>query len=99
MNKLSWLLLPLGALGLLTAVARAKADDADAVECAKSSRFFAPPDSPDPLRYAPDREVEVLHLALDITPDFKQRTLKGTAALRFRPLVTPCAKSNCYPEG
>jgi aminopeptidase N len=89
MNKLSWLLLPLGALGLLTAVARAKADDADAVECAKSSRFFAPPDSPDPLRYAPDREVEVLHLALDITPDFKQRTLKGTAALRFRPLVNP----------
>ena len=57
------------------------------IECVKSSHFLAPLDSPDHRKYAPDREVEVLHLALNVTPDFKQRTVEGTATIRFKPIV------------
>ena len=58
-------------------------------ETAKSAAFFAPPDSPDHFKYAPDREVDMLHLALEVTPDFKARTVHGTATLKFRPMVKP----------
>jgi aminopeptidase N len=71
------------------AAAPVRADDAAAIECIKSATFLAPPDSPDHLKYAPDREVEVLHLALDITPDFKQRTIEGKATLQFKPIIKP----------
>ena len=40
-------------------------------------------------RYAPDRLVDVEHLSLDVTPDFKNRRVAGTATLMFRPIVTP----------
>src|SRR5712671_2939079 len=39
--------------------------------------------------YAPDRLVEVLHLALDVTPDFRQRTISGKATIHFQPLTQP----------
>ena len=39
--------------------------------------------------YAPSREMDVLHLALDITPDFTQRTVSGQATIRFAPIATP----------
>ena len=64
-------------------------DDLTEIECIKLASFFAPIDSPDYLKYAPDREVEVLHLALDVTPDFLKRTVAGKAILRFKPLVKP----------
>ncbi len=38
-------------------------------------------------RYAPDRELDLLHVALDITPDFRQRTIAGKAVLRFQPIA------------
>jgi aminopeptidase N len=40
-------------------------------------------------KYAPDRTVDILHLALDVTPDFQQRTIKGSVTIRFKPLSTP----------
>ena len=40
-------------------------------------------------RYAPDRLVDLEHLSLDVTPDFKNRRVAGTATLTFRPIVTP----------
>jgi aminopeptidase N len=40
-------------------------------------------------KYAPDRFADVLHLKLDITPDFKTRTLTGTATLDFQPIAKP----------
>jgi aminopeptidase N len=40
-------------------------------------------------QYAPDREFDLLHLVLDVTPDFKARTIAGTATLRFRPIARP----------
>ena len=49
----------------------------------------APPDSPDHRKYAPDRKVDILHLALDVTPDFKQRTIAVKATLTFKPIAKP----------
>src|SRR5262249_39052871 len=57
--------------------------------CVKSSSFLAPLDSPDHRKYAPDRDVEILHVAIDVTPDFKQRTIQATAVTRFRPNAKP----------
>jgi aminopeptidase N len=81
-------LLSVLAIVLPAAGARAE-DDSTCLECWESARLAAPADSPVRRQYAPDREVEVLHLALEVTPDFKQRTLEGKATLRFRPLVRP----------
>jgi aminopeptidase N len=68
----------------------ARADlEATSLECVKSGTFLAPLDSPDHRKYAPDREVDVLHLALEVTPDFKQRSVEGKATLRFKPKVGP----------
>ena len=40
-------------------------------------------------RYAPDRLVDLEHLSLDVTPDFKNRRVAGVATLTFHPIVTP----------
>jgi aminopeptidase N len=39
--------------------------------------------------YAPDRHVDIRHLKLDVQPDFKARTVRGTATLRFVPIAQP----------
>ncbi len=65
------------------------ADDSAGIECLKSADFLASADGGSPLNYAPDRDVTVLHLALDVTPDFKQRTVAGTATLQFKPNLKP----------
>ncbi|MEN9574951.1 MAG: Aminopeptidase [Verrucomicrobiota bacterium] len=49
----------------------------------------APVDSPAYRKYAPDRRVDILHLALDVTPDFKARSIAGTATVTFKPIATP----------
>jgi aminopeptidase N len=72
----------------LTATAVEETESAR-LECQKSATFLAPIDSPDYRKYAPDREVEVLHLALDVTPDFKQRTVQGKATIQFKPVLNP----------
>ncbi len=48
-----------------------------------------PVDAVNYRKYAPDRRVDILHLALDVTPDFKRRTVAGTATLTFKPIATP----------
>src|SRR5436190_11985551 len=57
------------------------------IQCVKSESFFAPPDASDRFKYAPDREINILHVALDVTPDFKRRTVEGQMTLRFKPIV------------
>jgi aminopeptidase N len=42
-----------------------------------------------PRQYAPDRHVDILHLALDVTPDFEQCTVSGEATLTFKPIGQP----------
>jgi len=75
-------------LCLPSASVRAETDETT-IECAKSATFLAPIDSSEHRKYAPDREVQVLHLALDISPDFKRRTVSGKATVQFRPTAKP----------
>lgn len=81
-------LIVVGLAGLLASAARAETDSTT-LRCVKSASFLAPIDSPDYRKYAPDRDVQMLHLALDITPDFKQRTILATATLRLKPVAKP----------
>ena len=80
--------LVLGLMGLFVTGARAETEST-AIRCVKSASFLAPIDSPDYRKYAPDRTVQTMHLALDITPDFKQRTITATATLRLKAVVKP----------
>ena len=34
-------------------------------------------------RYAPDRKADILHITIDVTPNFKQRTVAGTTTITF----------------
>ncbi len=38
-------------------------------------------------KYAPDRTVDILHVAIDVTPDFKARTIRGVTSIRFAPIA------------
>ncbi len=40
-------------------------------------------------KYARDREIDVLHVKLEIDPDFEARTLSGTATTTFAPIAKP----------
>lgn len=40
-------------------------------------------------RYAPDRKADILHVTIDVTPDFKQRTVTGTTTIKFAPIAEP----------
>jgi aminopeptidase N len=40
-------------------------------------------------QYAPDRDAEIHHVALDVTPDFQHRTISGEAVLSFQPIAKP----------
>ena len=74
---------------LLGATRIGRAENSGEIQCLKSSAFFAPPDSPDHLKYAPERDADILHVALDVTPDFTNRTISGTTTITFKPLVKP----------
>ena len=49
----------------------------------------ATPDSGNGRRYAPDRAVDVLHIAIDCTPDFARHTVRATTSLTFKPIARP----------
>ncbi|MFA6544717.1 MAG: M1 family aminopeptidase [Limisphaerales bacterium] len=86
---------PVAFLALLTLAVPAFADALSTEQqvhlCRWCSAQFAPApvDSPAYRKYAPDRRVDIFHLALDVTPDFKARTIAGTATLTFKPIATP----------
>jgi len=40
-------------------------------------------------QYAPDRKVDILHITIDVTPDFRSRTVAGTTTIRFAPINKP----------
>src|ERR1700690_1319815 len=76
MNRIVLILLAASLAGLLSGSARAETETRS-LECLKSARILAPIDSPDYRKYAPDRDVQPLPLALDLTPDFNQRPIAG----------------------
>jgi len=88
MNKILHLFVVLIVVCGLPKIASADTERTE-IECVKSASFLAPADAPARLNYAPDREVTVLHLALDVTPDFKQRTIAAKATLQFKPNIKP----------
>ncbi len=55
----------------------------------RSPSLPTPVDSPDYRKYAPDRKVDFQHITLDLTPNFQNRTIRGSAKLKFTPLVAP----------
>ncbi|WP_395745960.1 M1 family aminopeptidase [Prosthecobacter sp.] len=67
---------------------------ADSIECRHCDKHFLP----QPLKlipgrkYARDRRADILHVKLDVTPDFTKRTVAGTATLRFKPIALPLEK-------
>ena len=78
----------LGALALAWAAAMPVRAD-EAVETVKTAGMAGAGDGAGRLHYAPDRTVAVLHVALDVTPDFRKRTVAGTAVLSFKPIAKP----------
>lgn len=65
------------------------AENALEIQCLKSGTFLAPVDSPAHRKYAPDREIDILHLALDVTPDFSKRTVRVQTIIQFQPIAKP----------
>lgn len=69
----------------------AAADSADCLHCNK--HFLPQPWQIKPGRkYARDRRADILHLKLDVTPDFAKRRVSGSAMLRFKPIALPLEK-------
>src|SRR5262245_34844706 len=78
------------ATSLATRVARA---ESESLQCGHGHALFAAgADTAEYLKYAPSREIDILHLALDVTPDFKARTVSGKATVRFKPIAKPYAE-------
>jgi aminopeptidase N len=75
-------------LGFVAAALRAE-ETAGKAECLKMSAFFAPPDSPEYRKYAPDRAIAVANLAIDVTPDFTNRTIAAKTTVTFKPIAQP----------
>lgn len=79
------------ALLFLTVVSLAAADSFDCRHCDK--HFL-----PQPIKlvagrkYTRDRRVDILHVKLDVTPDFAKRTVAGTMTMRFKPIALPLAE-------
>lgn len=47
------------------------------------------PDESAGRKYSAERDVDVLHLRIDVTPDFPHRSITGTTTVRFVPLTGP----------
>jgi aminopeptidase N len=47
----------------------------------------APVDSPVSRKYAPDRDIDILHVLLDVTPDFRERSIEAQMTMAFRPIA------------
>ena len=46
----------------------------------------APVDSAEFRKYAPERTVDMVHIAIDVTPNFRERSIRASTTLRFKPL-------------
>jgi aminopeptidase N len=84
------ILLPALALVSLAPLKLQAIEESSSLKCYLSAGFLAPSDAPVVSRkYAPDREVQMLHLAIDVTPNFSNRTIEATTTLRFKATSKP----------
>ena len=65
-----------------------KAEHIHGLHCGHAASIWSSIDSPS-QRYAPDRAVDIQHFDLDVTPDFKNRRVSGTATFTFQPILKP----------
>ncbi|HTG44654.1 MAG TPA: M1 family metallopeptidase, partial [Verrucomicrobiae bacterium] len=72
--------------GLLLAVLFGHGINRGEMFCAGGFRGAAPVDSPQYRKYAPDRQVDIIHLKIDVTPDFQEQSVTGQTQIRIRPL-------------
>ena len=79
----------LAALTLVIVVILRAEETTHETECFKNAAFFAPPDSPEYRKYAPDRTIAVVNLAIDVTPDFTNRTIAAKTTITFKPIAQP----------
>jgi aminopeptidase N len=84
-NLLSWL----AAIVWSCAATAAESTDAESLLCRRAAATAPATPSSGDIKYAPDRKVDILHLALDVTPDFQKRTVSGEATLTFKPVAKP----------
>ncbi len=61
----------------------------EAAQCAASMLLSAPTNSFENPKYSPDRRIDVLHVLLDVRPDFKQRTVSGKMTMTLKPIAKP----------
>lgn len=85
------LFLALASLFALGLPGRAESE-LDQLYCAGWHAHLAPMDSSANRKYAPDRMVDILHLAIDVTPDFVKRTVAAKVTLKFKPIAKPLAE-------
>lgn len=67
---------------------------ADLVVC-KAGHNHLPTGALDPVlgrKYARNRHVDILHLKLDVTPNFTQRSIAGNVDIRFKPIALPLSQ-------
>ena len=82
-----------GAMAIVFCVKSAGVAAENEAVCRYDSHLLPVPLTDKPGRkYARDRFVDILHLKLDVTPDFAKRTVRGTATLSFKPIAKPLAK-------
>ena len=76
-------------LGLALVLARAEMGE---LYC-RQHHALAPTDvSVTDRKYAPSRQIDILHLAIDVTPDFKQRSVEAETTIRFKPIAKPLSE-------
>jgi len=76
-------------LGCLAAAASVFHGTAHELVCGAWERAVlgsAPVDSPLHRKYAPDRAVDIRHIRIDVTPNFKERSVAGETKLWFKPI-------------
>ena len=57
----------------------------------EKENLLAPEAGVSPKRqYTPQRDIDILHLAIDVTPDFSKKSISAKTTIRFKPVVTPC---------
>ncbi len=65
-----------------------KAEHVHGLQCGHAASIWSSIDSAS-QRYAPDRAVDIEQFDLDVTPDFKNRRVAGTATFTFKPILKP----------
>lgn len=63
-----------------------------ALQHAGGAAALAPLDAAGRRKFAPDRLVDILHLKIDLTPDFKARSIKAAATLTLKPIEKPLSE-------